>query len=126
MSVVASVVGKIQLTDNVAGTTTLSKVLDNVYIGSISEFGQNVLVGTSPLTISIPNGLAQFIYIKNTSTTASVLITWTPNAGASESICYLDPSALLILAETAATQGITALSLQATAASTPVEFILVG
>ncbi len=128
MAVTAALRGNLTLTDNLTGSTSLSKVVNSAYTGDLSNFGQSVPIGTSPVTISLPNGSCQFLYVKNLSTTAgtTVTITWTPTSGSSVVIVTLDPSALIIFAEASTTNGITALSLVSNQPATPVEFILVG
>jgi hypothetical protein len=67
-----------------------------------------------------------FVYIKNNHATNTVTVTWTPNGGASAVVQTLEPGSALILSQAVTAAGITALSLQASGASTPVEYILVG
>lgn len=127
MSVISSATGNVTLSDNVSGSTTFSKVLNSVVTGDLSSFAQSLPVGTSATTLSIPNSLAQFVYIKNLSSISgtTVSITWTPTGGTSQDIITLDPGGVMIFAE-GGFNGITAMSLSASAASTPVEFLLVG
>jgi hypothetical protein len=128
MSVTASVSGNIKVTDNLTGSTSLSKVLNNAYTGTVESYGQSVIVGTAPDSISIPVSPTQFVYVKNLSTTSgtTVTVTWTPNSGASSSIIILDPGALIIFSEVTTSNGISALSLVSNQAGTPVEYILCG
>jgi hypothetical protein len=128
MAVTASVKGNITITDNLTGSTSLSKVLNNAYTGTVESYGQNVIIGTSPTTVALPVSPSQFVYVKNLSTTSSntVTVTWTPNSGSSASIVILDPGAIIIFSEVTTTNGISALSITASAAGTPVEYILCG
>lgn len=127
MSVISSATGNVTLSDNVSGSTTFSKVLNSVVTGDLSSFAQSLPVGTSATTLSIPNSLAQFVYIKNLSSIAAntVTVTWTPGGGSSATVITLDPGGVLILAENGVS-GISAMSILATAVNTPVEFLLVG
>ena len=129
MSINASLSGSLKITDNLTGSTSLSKVLANAYTGDISTYGQTVSVGTSTYTVAIPNNLAQFVYIKNLSSTVgnTVTVSWTPTgAGFSVTVLTLDPGALIVFSEVLTSNGITTLTLNASLAATPVEFILCG
>jgi hypothetical protein len=128
MAVTASVTGTIKITDNLTGSTSLSKVLNNAYTGTVENYGQSVLIGTSPVTIALPVSPAQFLYVKNLSTTLgnTITITWTPTSGSSNIVVILDPGALLIFSEVTTTNGISALSIVASLAATPIEYILCG
>jgi hypothetical protein len=126
MSVTASLSGNLQLTDNIAGNTTFLKQLVLSYTGTISSFAQNLMIGTSPVTVAIPSVSAQFLYIRNLPTTfaSSLTVAWTPNGGSSETVLILSPGSAILFSETDTVNGITALTLTATAVNTPVEFIL--
>lgn len=128
MSVSVALRGNITITDNLTGSTSLSKVVNNGYTGDISNFGQSVIVGTSPYTVTVPNSLGQFLYVKNLSTTAgtTVTVTWTPTSGSSAVVINLDPGALIIFSEVTTSNGISALSLVSNQTGTPVEFVVVG
>ena len=128
MSISASVSGSLKITDNLTGSVSLSKVLNNTYTGTIESYGQSVIVGTSPSTISLPINPTQFLYIKNLSTTLGTTLTatWTLTGGSSASVIVLDPGALIIFCEVTTTNGISALSLLSNQAGTPCEFILAG
>lgn len=128
MSVTASINGNLQLTDNLSGDTSFLKQLILSYTGTVSSFAQSFLLGTASTTISLPNSSAQFVYIRNVPTTfsSSVTVSWTPNGGTSATVVTLSPGASIVLSETDATNGITALSLVATSANTPIEYILLS
>src|ERR1700728_927174 len=126
MSVVAAAQGTVSLTDNVTGSTTLTKILNSAFTGEVSIFAQSQLIGTSQMAFTIPNNLAQFFYVKNLSLTATVGISWTLLGGGSNvAVLTLDPGGVLIFCESG-TNGITAAPIAASAASTPVEYILAG
>jgi len=128
MSVFASATGSISLTDTVAGSTTFSKILNSGFVGDLSSFAQNYLVGTSPTTFAVPNALAQFFYVKNLSTVTGTTITvsWTPHGlSLPTTILTLDPGAVMIFSENGV-NGITTLSITASAVNTPIEFLMVG
>lgn len=127
MSISATISGNIKITDNLTGSTSLTKVLNNTFTGTIQSYGQSVIIGTGSSVITLPISPIEFLYIKNLSATAgtTVTVTWTPNGGTSANIITLDPGALIILSEVVA-NGITALTLISNTAGTPVEFILAG
>src|SRR5882762_1004160 len=126
MPVTASISGNLQLTDNLAGDTTFLKQLVLGYAATVSSFAQSLNIGTSPATITLPNGSSQFVYIKNLSTVAgnTISVTWTPKNGFSAAVLTLSPGAAIIFSETDSNNGITALSLTASAVNTPVEYVL--
>jgi hypothetical protein len=128
MSVTASIRGTLQITDSLTGSVSLSKVLNSAYTGTVESYGQSVVVGTSTVTVSLPVSPAEFVYIKNLSTTSGVTlaVTWTPVSGTSASVVVLDPGAVIILSEVGTSNGITALSLISNTLGTPCEFIVCG
>ena len=125
MSITAAVKGNITITDNLTGSVSLSKVLSNTYTGTLETYGQSVIVGSSPVTVTLPINPTQFLYIRNLSTT-TLTATWTPTGGSSASIVILDPGAIIIFSEVTTTNGISALSLVSNQAGTPAEWILAG
>ena len=126
MSVTASLQGTLQLTDNLAGDTAMSKVISLVYTGTYSGFVQNQNLSNALTTLTLPGSPAQFVYIKNLSTVSgqNVTVTWTPNGGSSNSVAVLSPGAALILAETDTTNGITTLAVTAAVTATPIEYLI--
>jgi hypothetical protein len=128
MSITASIRGSIYLTDNLTGSTSLSKVLNNSYTGDLSTYGQTVTVGTSVYNAGLPVSPVQFVYVKNLSSTSgtTLTVTWTPTGGVSASVVILDPGAFIMFAEVNTTNGISALSMVSNQVGTPVEYILVG
>jgi len=128
MSVTAGLKGTITLTDNLTGSTSLSKPVNNYYTGDLSVFAQAVIVGTTPYVVSLPNNLAQFMYVKNLSsnTGTTLTVTWTPNTGSAATILTLDPGAMILFAENTTAYGISGLSLISNQQGTPTEFILAG
>lgn len=128
MSVSAAVRGTITVTDNLTGSTSLSKPVNNSYTGDLATYGQTVVVGTSAYIVALPNNLAEFVYIKNLSATAgtTVTVTWTPNTGTTVNVITLDPGAMIVFCEGTTNNGITSLSLVSNQLGTLVEFILCG
>ena len=128
MSISASIRGNIFVTDNLTGSVSLQKVLNNTYTGTVESYGQSVTIGTSSVTISLPINPVEFLYVKNLSTTAStnITVTWTPESGSSATVVTLDPGALIMYCEVGTSNGISALSLVSNQAGTPVEYVACG
>ena len=128
MSISASVTGSLKITDSLTGSVSLQKTLANSYTGTLETYGQSVIVGTSPVTVTLPINPVEFLYVKNLSTTSgnSLTVTWTPTGGASASIVTLDPGAIIIFSEITTSNGVSALSLLSNQAGTPCEYILAG
>lgn len=126
MSVTASLVGSVQLTDNVSGDTSLSKSVNATYTGTNSAFTQSQLIPNSPTSITLPGSPVQYLYLRNLATASgsNLTVTWTPNSGSSNVVVTLSPGALIVFSETNTAEGITALSLNAAVAATPVEYVM--
>lgn len=119
--------GQISVTDGVSGTIALQKQVSATMVaGSSFSQAQSLSVGTASANLILPVTPVQFIYLKNLHTIQSVSVTWTTPANGSNPVITLEPGAVLIFSETNPGAGITAVSLQASGASTPVEFILGG
>jgi hypothetical protein len=117
--------GQIVVSDGTTGMVSLQKQLNSTMIvGSAFSEVQNLSVGVGATPITLPVATVQFVYIKNLHATQSVAVTWTALPGGSNFAITLEPGAIVIILEAAAGGGISALSLQASGASTPVEFIL--
>lgn len=131
MSITASAIGRIALSNNLTGATSFTSPLNLAYAGTLSSYAQGFAIASTPTTISVPNLSGQFLYIKNLASIAgqNVLVTWTPQGGSTESALTLSAGASIIFCESDTTNGITALSLTATGTTTTgttVEFLLVG
>jgi hypothetical protein len=127
MSVTATLTGSITLTDSVGTTGSLNKVLTALAnTGTTSEFAQSLSLSSGANPITLPVSPVQFLYLKNTHASNTVIVTWTPNGGASNIVLTLQPGSTIIFVETNAVSGITALSLNASGTPTTVEMILEG
>jgi len=89
-------------------------------------------VTTGGLTVTLTNSPSFGVYIRNIGVNP-VQVTWTPTAGSSAVIQDLAPGAWIAFAQpqtaaavVTATPGITALTLTALTATTPVEFVAIG
>jgi hypothetical protein len=126
MAITGTLTGNITMTDNLSGSVQLAKALNFQYVGTIFEYSQSQYIGTTATTVNLPLSPTQLCYIKNLSTSATVSATWTPQGGSSASIVTLQPGSMIAFTETNATSGISALSITASASSTPIEYILLG
>jgi len=124
MAETVSLAAVISLVDGTTGG--LQKTVGISFAGTIAAVANGVLIPASPTSITLPIAAVNFVYIKNNHATNTVTVTWTPNGGASAAVQTLEPGSALILSQAVTAAGITALSLQASGASTPVEYILVG
>ena len=126
MSIQSNFSGSIQLTDPNTGTVQLYKALAALYTGTISTVAESLAIGTATSVIALPISPTQLVYVKNLHATNTVIATWTPNGGSSAVVCTLQPGSMILMNEANATSGITAFSLSASGASTPVDYVLVG
>lgn len=126
MSIQSNFSGSIQLTDPNTGTVQLYKALTAIFTGTISTVAESLSIGTSPTSIALPITPTQVVYIKNLHASNTVTVTWTPNSGSSNIVITLQPGSMILLNEANATSGISALSLTASGATTPVDYVLVG
>lgn len=126
MAITIAINGTITATDNLSGSVSLQKLLNLAYVGTIFEDSQFTSFGTSPTTVTLPIAAVQFLYFKNLSTTATITLTWTKTGGSSQTIITLDPGAAITFVENTTSNGISALSVTASVAATPAEFILAG
>lgn len=128
MGVKASIAGNILISDSITGSVSLQKPIANSYSGTVQSYGQQVIIGTTSVTINLPIDPVEFVYIKNLSATAgtTVTTTWTPNGGSSATVITLDPGAYIIFCEATTTNGSSAISVISSASGTPIEYILVG
>jgi hypothetical protein len=90
---------------------------------SASTFGQASL-GTSPAVVTLPANPTQLLYAKNLSTTNSITFTWTPAGVVSVEVLVLQPGGVIFFFSPSG--GISALTVVANAAGTPVDYLLAG
>ena len=128
MSVTASISGNIKITDNLTGSTSLVKALNNAFTGVSEAYGQSAIIGISPVSIPLPSYPAGFVYVKNLSTTSTLSVGWTPYNESSVTLALnLIPGGIFITTGTDGTKGgLGSLTLSSTAEGTPVEYILAG
>jgi hypothetical protein len=126
MPITGALTGNITMTDNLSGSVQLQKALSFQYLGTIFDYAQGLSLTTSPTALALPVSPTQFFYMKNLSAANTVIVTWTPNGGASNVVLTLQPGSTIIYVETNITSGITALSVTASASPTLIEYILLG
>lgn len=127
MSITASINGNIQLTDSTSGTVALKKVLSALSMtGTEFTEGQSVSLASGANVITLPLSPVLFLYVKNLHASNTVQVTWTPNGGSPNIVITLQPGAFISFCEVTNTGGITALTLTASGAATPVEYVVAG
>lgn len=128
MGITASINGNLVISDSITGSVSLQKPISNSYQGTIEAYSQSQIVGTSPTTITLPISPVEFFYLKNLSSTSgtTVTVTWTPTGGSSASVLALDPGGYIFFCEGTTTNGVTAISVVASAAGTPIEYVTNG
>lgn len=126
MAVTASILGTLQVTDNLSGSVALTKLINLAFAGSVESFAQTLNTSTSPLSISLPVVPTEFLYVHNLDASDSVIVTWTPNGGSSNIVQTLDPGGAILFCQNGTTNGIVALSVQASANTPAIEFVLCG
>jgi hypothetical protein len=119
--------GNMTATDNTTGAVALTKVFTGITSTcSVWEQLAAVSVGTSPTSVTLPISPVQFLYLKNTHTSQTLSVTWTPNGGSSNPVIVLEPSSAIVFSENTSGGGITALSVTGSGASTSYEGIIGG
>lgn len=119
--------GTLQAVDSSTGTVQFNKQISvNLASGTTSAYAESLLVGTGTTTISLPISPAQCVYIKNLHASQTVTVTWTPNGGSTATILTLQPQGAILFLEANTSSGITALTMTASGASTPVDYVVAG
>jgi len=127
MSVTLTCSGTNSVIDSSSGAIAFQKGLSAAFVGSVFSEAQTVTVSTSPVSIALPISPTQFVYIKNvTATNNTLIVTWTPNGGASNPVVTLEPGSFIQFVEATTGAGITALTVTGSAPGTLAEYILGG
>jgi hypothetical protein len=138
MSVSIQLLGQLIATDSSTGTVPFRKQINLTMLGTAFEETQGLVIGTTPVTITLPITPTQVVYIGNLHPTNTITVTWTPNGGTSAVVQTIGPvtqqanpqpatqGILLINNNAIGATGITALSIVASAAFTPIELMLGG
>lgn len=86
-------------------------------------FGQALLpTGSTPVTL--PASPTQLLYAKHLGATGTLTFTWTPVGSGSVQVMVIQPGGMLFFFNPA--NGITALTVQASVANLPVDYVLAG
>jgi hypothetical protein len=126
VSITVSLTGVVSITDNQVGSVAQNVPVLVSFTGSVYEYYPAFTAATGGAAVTLPISPVQFVYLKNTSTTIAVNVTWTKNGGASAGVVTLDPGAGIVLCENGASNGITALTLTAASSTVPVQMVLAG
>lgn len=119
--------GSIQIVDLVTGLIQSNKtILATLGTATLATMADTLSVGTGATSIALPISPAQIVYLQNLHATQTITVTWTPNGGSSAVVGTLQPNGAIFLMEPNLVSGITALSVQASGASTPLLYILAG
>ena len=86
-------------------------------------FGQALLAASST-PVTLPASPTQLFYAKHLGAAGTITFTWTPIGSGSAQIMILQPGGLLFFFNPA--NGITALTVQASLANIPVDYVLAG
>ena len=127
IQVTDAIAGNITVTDNQNGSISQVIAIAQSFVGSVSEYYPNFSAASGGGTaVTFPITALQFVYVKNTSTTIALSVTWTKNGGGSVSVVTLDPGAFIMLCENGTTNGITALTLTAASSTVLAQLVLAG
>jgi hypothetical protein len=127
MSITAQMLGSIQLNDSVTGSSPFIKQFASLLVqGTSYSEAQSLSLPASLTALTLPISPVSFLYIKNLHAVNTILVTWTPTGGSTASIQTLEPGGWIIMGNPATGAGVTALSLTASGAATPCEYILAG
>jgi hypothetical protein len=138
MAVTIQLLGQLIATDTSTGSLPFKKQINLTMLGTTFEETQGLVIGTTPVPVSLPITPTQVVYIGNLHPTNTVTVTWTPNGGASAVVQTIGPvtqqntpqpatqGLLLINNNAIGVTGITALTIVASGPFTPVELMLGG
>lgn len=116
--------GVVSLTDPTNIQAPMEKIIPTlVATMAASTFGQALLTtGANPVTL--PASPTQLLYAKHIGTTGTITFTWTPVGSASAQIMVIQPGGILFFFNPG--NGITVLTVSASIANTPVDYVLAG
>ena len=98
-------------------------------VATVGEFRSGTLITTAEATIGLPILQPRQIMLRNTHSTAKILVKWTPFGGAEATVTTLGPGAAIALWDPTAAGtaiGISSLKLTADTANTTYEMFLGG
>lgn len=113
------------------GNTSINRGLGNPSLaGAVCEAALYQLLPAADQAITLPASPIYNIYVKNNAAAGSgitIIVKLTPNGGAQQVLAKLEPGGVFLwwnVINTDANGGYTALTLTASGANTPVEYIL--
>jgi len=118
-------------TEDSTGNVPINRGLGNLAFDSnFSDFVTYQALASGDNTISIPNGKAWQVYVKNNDSSLLITVKYTPTGGAQQVSCLLGPGEVFLMwqkiTSVAASQGITGLTLNASGANALCEYFLGG
>lgn len=116
--------GVIAFTDPTGAQAPIYKLIPSLTENaSACTFGQSNLPA-SLVPVTLPISPVQLFYAKHLGASGTIIFTWTPVGASSVETMVLQPGGVIFFFNPAS--GITALSVQASVASTPVDYVLAG
>jgi hypothetical protein len=116
--------------------TTFTRNFNNPTLAATGNaIGQFIVLSSTSSPVTFPNGISviYFLYIRNLSNAANINVGWQPEGGSAiSSVVIIAPGGCLIWAQTTETagtpiggltNGLTSVSLTASAANTPAEVL---
>src|SRR5271156_5061983 len=100
MSIIAQILGSIQLTDSTVGSTPFIKQLAALLVqGTSYQESQSISLASGSTAITLPISPLQFLYIKNLHAVNTIIVTWTPTSGSSAAVQTLQPGGFIVFGE---------------------------
>ena len=134
LSAVLSSVISVSDTTITPSPTIVTRNLNNPTFASTTVFyNPFMILGVLPVSVTLPAATVFIVYIKNLHATNNILVNWIPNNGVSRDVGIVAPGGVFMYFQTIATpgssinsllNGVTALTLQASAATTQCEVLL--
>ena len=134
LSAVLSSVISVSDTTITPSPTIITRNLNNPTFASTTVFyNPFMILGVLPVSVTLPAATVFIVYIKNLHATNNILVNWIPNNGVSRDVGIVAPGGVFMYFQTIATpgssinsllNGVTALTLQASAATTQCEVLL--
>jgi hypothetical protein len=138
MAVTIQLLGQLIANDDATGSVPFKKQINLTMLGTSFEETRGLVIGITPVNITLPITPTQVVYVGNLHPTNTVTVSWTPNGGASAVVQTIGPvtqqntpqpatqGILLVNNNAIGATGITALTVVASGAFTPIELMLGG
>lgn len=125
-----TLIANITSTEQSTGNVDINRSVGNPSFSSaVGSFTTYFSLAAGANVIPLPLSPCTQVYIRNLDNTKTVAVSWTPNGGALEPICVLNPGGVLLLWDNPAgptTPGITSVSMTPSAATCLVEYFFGG